>query len=48
MKLIKINLTIDEQNVLIKSKKTAMIVIKILLVWCVIVIGCELYILIKV
>ena len=47
MKLLKINFTVDEQNVLIKSRKTAIIIIKVLLVWCVIVIGCEIYLLIK-
>ena len=48
MKLPKINSTIDEQNVLIKSQKTAMIVIRVLLAWSAIVIGCEIYLLMKI
>ena len=47
MKQLRINLTVDEQNVLIKSKKSALMVIKILLVWVVVVIGCEIYLLLK-
>ena len=47
MKLLKINLTVDEQNVLIKSRKTAIIIIKVILVWCVIIIGWKLYLLMK-
>ena len=47
MKLPKINLTIDEQNLIIRSRKTAIIIIKIILVWCVIVIVYELYLLMK-
>lgn len=43
MKLLRINLTVDEQNVLIKSKRTAMIIIKVILAWCVIIVGYELY-----
>ena len=47
MKLLKINLTVDEQNVLITSKKTALIIIKVLAVWILVVIGCEIYLLLK-
>ena len=47
MKLLKINLTVDEQNVLIKSRKTTIIIIKVILVWCVIIIGWKLYLLMK-
>ena len=47
MRLPKINLTIDEQNWLIKSRKTAIIIIKVILAWCAIVIGYEVYLLMK-
>ena len=47
MKLPKINVTIDNQNVIVKSKKTATILIVLLLLLIITIIGCELYILLK-
>ncbi len=47
MRWPKINITVDEQNVLIKQKKSAVIIVRVLLAWCLIVIGWQIYVLIK-
>ena len=45
MKLLKIHLTIDEQNVLIKSQRTAKNIVKGLLVFILLVIAYKAYLL---